>query len=343
MSENICPLCHSNSTTFLDPGTDRLLKTTTRKFLIYRCDRCGVVFVSPIPSEDEIRGFYPSGYWWSEPTAGQNGISFLRKKLESIYRHLVLQDHVRFVMKAIHALELQAPGKVNILDVGCSGGTFLFELAQRGMTVKGLDFSEEAVKHAREVYHLDCVVGEVEHLPWSSEKFSVVTCFHVLEHIPDPRGFLRSARGILRQGGALILQVPNVRSWQFSLFGVGWYGLDIPRHLINYSDGALVRLLEEEGFSIRRQKRFSLRDDAAAWVSSLFPSLDPLARTIRQSTRRDRSSFVPWIGIFQNFVYFLLWMIALPVALLDSLSGRGATFMVEAGRPLKDLGDKLQA
>ena len=330
MSENPCPLCGSDATTFLALGADLLLKTTTQTFSTYRCDRCGVVFLSPRPTEEQIRSFYPSGYWWSESARGRDMGSRLRKRLESAYRRLVLRDHVQFVMRTVRVMVPEHPADVRILDVGCSGGTFLFELARRGLTVRGLDFSEEAVRHAREIYHLDCVVGDMEHLPWKDEKFSLLTCFHVLEHIPDPRAFLKAARGVLDEKGALIIQVPNVRSWQFSCFGVRWYGLDSPRHLINYNDRALKRLLEEEGFTVRREKRFSFRDDAAAWVSSLLPALDPLARTVLRTPHNGQSALTSWIGIFQNFIYFLLCLLAVPIALVDSLSGRGATIMVEA-------------
>jgi predicted SAM-dependent methyltransferase len=81
--------------------------------------------------------------------------------------------------------------------------------------------------------------------------------FHVLEHLPNPRFALEYAKGLLRPGGMLIIQVPNVSSLQARVFGRRWYGLDVPRHVINYTPKALSLLLEEMGFSFHvRTRRF---------------------------------------------------------------------------------------
>lgn len=332
MSENSCPVCYATSTAFIGQCSDFLLRTTDKLFNLFKCRDCGTVFISPLPNDKDLRSYYPAGYWWSEPKLSHGLFSDLRKRLESAYRRFVLQDHVRFVLKTIRRASSESQGPVTLLDVGCSGGTFLHEMARRGLSVKGLDFSEEAVAHARAVYQLDCSVGDLEQIPWKDEKFTVLTCFHVLEHVAQPRAFLRAARQKLAEHGYLVVQVPNLRSWQYRLFGVRWYGLDPPRHLVNYSDRALIRLLQEEGFEVIRKKRFSLRDDAPAWISSLFPQLDPLARTVRKWRSAKVSTESPRLGILLNFIYFLLVLVAVPLALLDSLSGRGATIMVKAKR-----------
>lgn len=331
MSENACPLCLRPDTAFFGKRTDYLLKTTDKTFSLRECKSCGVVFLAPIPSPEELRTYYPSGYWWSEPNPTQGFFRTLGKRFESVYRRIALRDHVRFVMKAVHHVAEEGVA-ITLLDVGCSGGTLLHELSRRGVSVRGLDLSEEAVAHARRVYQLECSVGDLTQSPWQDEKFSLITCFHVLEHVPDPRAFLKAVQTALTERGRLVLQVPNIRSWQFRFFGVHWYGLDTPRHLVNFSDRALMSLLEETGFKIIRKKRFSLRDDAAAWVSSLFPSLDPVARTARQAHQGDVAGGPSALAIFQNFAYFLLLLVATPIALCDSLAGRGATIMVEAGR-----------
>jgi 2-polyprenyl-3-methyl-5-hydroxy-6-metoxy-1,4-benzoquinol methylase len=328
MSEHVCPLCGA-SANFFASTTDRLLRTTSKRFSLYRCNPCEILFISPLPTPEELATYYPTGYWWSEPQVPQERITFLRKRLESIYRRQVLRDHVHFVMRTLRSLKL-GERPIWVLDIGCSGGTFLHELSRRGVAVKGLDFSEEAVRHAREVYGLDCAVGEVEQSPWPDQTFSVVTCFHVLEHLRHPRAFLRSVHRALAPGGRLVLQVPNIRSLQFRIFGARWYALDPPRHLLNFSDRAVIRTLEESGFEIIRQKRFSLRDDPAALVSSVFLGLDPLAQRGLQSRSPSNGGPSNATRLLKNFAYFFLSLLAIPLALCDSWSGRGATIMIEA-------------
>jgi 2-polyprenyl-3-methyl-5-hydroxy-6-metoxy-1,4-benzoquinol methylase len=332
MAKPACVLCDSSSTIFLTACTDFLLRTTRNSFSLFKCQDCGTVFIWPLPPEEELPSYYPSGYWWSETTSSQNWLSHLRKRLESAYRRLVLRDHVQFVLKTFRNASAGCHGPITLLDVGCSGGTLLHELSRRGLRVKGLDFSKEAVTHARQAYQLDCAVGDLNHFPWKDETFSILTCFHVLEHVARPRVFLRAARSHLTEQGFLVLQVPNLGSWQFRLLGVHWHGLDPPRHLVNFSEYTLIRLFEQEGFEVTRRKHFSLRDDAAAWVTSLFPSLDPFARAVRGMPCASGRPESPLLEILKNFLYFLLLLLALPFAVLDSICGGGATIMVEAKR-----------
>ncbi|MBZ5535436.1 MAG: class I SAM-dependent methyltransferase [Acidobacteriia bacterium] len=334
MSENACPLCSTEETEFFARCTDHLLKTTDKMFSLRECRACGIIYLAPIPSAEELRAYYPSGYWWSESSRARNFLSAVGKRLESLYRRMALRDHIRFVLGA--ARHVSEEGEtVDLLDVGCSGGTLLHELSHRGISGRGLDFSEEAVAHATRVYQLDCSVGDLTQNPWQQHRFSLLTCFHVLEHVPEPRAFLKAMAAALVERGRIVLQVPNIRSWQCRLFGSQWYGLDPPRHLVNFSDRALIRLLQEAGFDVIRKKRFSLRDDAAGWVSSAFPRLDPLARAVRKTSKERPAGEPAALGIFKNFVYFVLLLAATPVALCDSLAGRGATIMLEARRSSK--------
>jgi hypothetical protein len=127
-----------------------------------------------------------------------------------------------------------------------------------------------------------------------------------------------------------VLQVPNIDSWQFKAFGAKWYGLDVPRHVIDYSKSAILKVLKDSGFKPRRIKHFNLRDNAPALVSSMFPSLDPVSRGIRQLKHGVRES--PLLAWSRHIAYLLLVIAAYPFAILESAAGRGATLMIEADR-----------
>src|SRR4029077_1388496 len=101
----------------------------------------------------------------------------------------------------------------------------------------------------------------------------------------NPRGERNELSRIVRPKDAAILQVPNIESWQFKMFGAQWYGLDIPRHVIDYSKKSMLKLLRDSGFLPVRVRQFNLRDNAPALVSSLFPSLDPISRGVRHRRR----------------------------------------------------------
>jgi hypothetical protein len=126
----------------------------------------------------------------------------------------------------------------------------------------------------------------------------------------------------------VVLQVPNIDSWQFKAFGAKWYGLDIPRHVIDYSKASMLSLLKDSSFEPQRIKHFNLRDNAPALASSMFPSLDPVSRSVRQRKHGVREgALVAWM---RHAAYLLLVLCAYPFAIAESASGHGATLMIEA-------------
>jgi hypothetical protein len=141
---------------------------------------------------------------------------------------------------------------------------------------------------------------------------------------------LSEVRRILKPDGCVVVQVPNIDSWQSRLFGSQWYGLDIPRHVIDYSGRAVQKLLSDCGFSIRRVRHFNLRDNAPALVSSIFPSLDPVSRAVRH--HRQQIQETGPVRLIRHLSYFSLVVCAYPVAMIESAFKHGATLMIEARR-----------
>jgi len=311
-----CPVCLNPVTAPALVGTDFLFESTSKTFTLYSCEACRCLFLHPMPDSREIERFYPADYWWNARRSG--GL----KKLESVYRKLALRDHIAFITKAA------GDRGVDVLDVGCGSGTLLGLLKHRGFRVTGLDFSAEAAAIAKAENGVDVAVGTLEEAHFPAESFDVVTLFHVMEHVTNPRLVLAQVSRVLKPNGVAILQVPNIESWQFKIFGARWYGLDIPRHVIDYSRNSMLKLLADSGFIVNRIRHFNLRDNGPALVSSVFPSLDPVSRSVRHRKRNnDESRPVEW---FRHLMYLLLVTCAYPVVLLESAFGCGATIMIEA-------------
>ena len=312
-----CPVCLNAATAPSLTGTDVLFETTSKTFTLNACSSCQCLFLNPMPDGEEIAGFYPTQYWWNSAKAG------VLKRLESIYRRLALKGHVAFVRRAAGNRS-----GLDILDVGCGSGTLLGLLKQRGFRTIGVDFSPEAAQVAESENGVRVVVGSLAQAQFADRAFDVVTLFHVMEHVTNPREVLAEVSRILDPNGVLVLQVPNIDSWQFKAFGAKWYGLDIPRHVIDYSKAAMLRLLADSGFEPRRIKHFNLRDNAPALVSSLFPSLDPVSRAVRQRKHSVREgTLLAWS---RHLAYLSLVICAYPFAILESAFGCGATLMIEA-------------
>jgi SAM-dependent methyltransferase len=233
-------------------------------------------------------------------------------------------DHVRFLERCAGRTRA---GERLLLDIGCGSGLFLHLARKRGFVPHGMDVSVAAAQLAQSLYGIQVRQGAIGDRIWSDGYFDFVTLFHVLEHLPEPRAALQYVRKLLKPDGNLILQVPNVESLQARLFGSRWYGLDVPRHLINFTPRSLDLLLREAGFEVRRRARFSLRDNPASIASSLIPELDPVGRAARHA----ESPTVP--RAILDFAYLGLVTLCLPPALLESGIGHGGTIWVHA-RPL---------
>jgi SAM-dependent methyltransferase len=266
--------------------------------------------LSPRPDTESLGRYYPGEYWFDPDESRAS-------RLAEAYRRVVLKDHIGFVLQAYHSTG-QIPKPV--LDVGCGGGLLAGMLRERGLASMGLDVSSAACRLAWHRQHVPAVNGDLARHPFQPGSFSLVTLFHVMEHLPDPAAFLLAARDLLDGKGRLIVQVPNADSWQFRILGRRWNGLDIPRHLNHFRPRDLTTLLEKCGFGVTRIKHFSWRDNPAGLATSLAPSLDPMARRVRGM----RSGFL-YLG-----AHFALTAAALPFAALEAACGHGSTIMLEA-------------
>ena len=296
-------------------ASDRLYHTTSREFAVVRCGECGLVRLDPQPAPEELRQYYPDSYWFAPDQSAAS-------RLEEAYRRLVLRDHVRFVERALRHSSARGP----LLDVGSGGGLFLGLMRQRGFRAMGLDFSREAAAIAWRRQSAPAVCAMLENAPFAAESLAGVTMFHVLEHLYDPRAYLNAARDLLAPDGRLVVQVPNLASWQFRLLGRSWNGVDVPRHLFDFRARDVEKLMEQCGFEVLRRKYFSLRDNPAGLASSLAPSLDPMARRVRRVKESGRARLA------RDLAYFALVMSSLPFTLVEAAFRAGSTVMIEARR-----------
>jgi SAM-dependent methyltransferase len=297
------------------PVTDRLFRTTTRKFWIRRCGTCSIEYLRPQPTPAELATYYPEAYWTGSGTGTGSGV--LPRLLET-YRRLALFDHVRFVRRIVRE-QRAARSFLGILDVGCGDGSFLEACGVRPAV--GLDWSHAAVQAVR-ARGFPAVRGTLSDAPFRDRAFSVVTMFHYLEHVAPARDHLGAVRRLLRHDGKLVVQVPNADSWQRRILRSRWAGYDPPRHLLNYSTETLGRTLTEHGFRPIRRTHLSLRDNPTTLINSLTPRLYPPAVASGEHG--------PLLRLSASIAYFAAVLVAMPLCQLEALFGKGAAVMCEA-------------
>jgi 2-polyprenyl-3-methyl-5-hydroxy-6-metoxy-1,4-benzoquinol methylase len=128
--------------------------------------------------------------------------------------------------------------EARILEVGCGNGAFLDLCRRAGFDrLRGLELNSRARLECREKGH-EVSDQMIEQLGPSDGPFDYVCAFQVLEHVPDPIGFLRAAADRLRRGGKLILSTPNAASF---LARYKWCLLDLPPHHMSRWDATSFR------------------------------------------------------------------------------------------------------
>jgi 2-polyprenyl-6-hydroxyphenyl methylase/3-demethylubiquinone-9 3-methyltransferase len=101
-------------------------------------------------------------------------------------------------------------GEKKIFDLGCGNGAFAHELSKLGYAVTGVDPSEEGIRFAKEAYpHLKLELGSAyDNLAERYGQFEVILSLEVIEHVYDPRRFVRCVEQLLKPGGLVILSTP---------------------------------------------------------------------------------------------------------------------------------------
>ena len=296
MEEIVCNVCESDNYVVLYEGRDRL-HGLGGPFRLGQCQQCGLIYLNPRPTGEEMGRYYPPDY---EPYA--QDVERAKGFLSSLDYRYGIAKRCRIVTKR------KKPGR--ILDVGCGVGHFLNGMKLRGWQAFGIEVSEGAAAYARERFGLEVLVGELEEAELPAAYFDAITLWHVLEHLRDPLATLKEINRLLQDDGLLVFAIPNWESVDARLFGEFWVGLDMPRHLYVFPRPALEELLVEAGFKIVETECFF--GSHGAFVLSLRFFLE------EKMPQRDLRQFLLW-----PFYTKLARLIASPYFYLVDKLGRG--------------------
>lgn len=283
------------------------------------CPRCGLGWIDPQPSAEQVATYYPPAYY------GDSGTKFTGP-LERVVR-LLAGRQARFLARRM-------PSGGRVLDVGCGRGTLLSRLAEAGYESHGVEMSPHATLGIDPRVQVRIAPRLVD-ARYDAAFFDQVVLWHVLEHLADPRETLQEIRRILKPGGDVVVAVPNFSSWQARCAGPAWFHLDLPRHLYHFPLPALKRLLAVCGFRCESEHHFSLRQNPIGWIQSALNRTPGLPRNalyemLYRRSRRDRVKF----GIGTRFASYAGAVLGTPPAVLleviAAFARQGATVHVVA-------------
>jgi SAM-dependent methyltransferase len=271
-----CDLCGSTE-------SDAVLVTPRLDGPLVRCRHCQLFFVT-LPQKkgrDPDRAHDSSGYVAAEMvrlSERARELALVEPRVEENekpWRELMaterLNDLKRFVTK----------GK--LLEIGCSTGEML-AAAGSSFAVAGVEADEKNSYIAR-TRGLDCFSGTLSDARFPDCHFDVVALYHVIEHFHSPRAELSEICRVLKPGGLLVVETPNIATIWFHLLGARWRQF-IPDHIFFFSPQTITQLCEDNGFEIRELRNVGKMMSMRLFVSRLGRYHRPTARLL--TTISDR-------------------------------------------------------
>lgn len=171
-----------------------------------------------------------------------------------------------------------------ILDIGCGGGILAESMAAKGAQVTGIDLAERSLKIAR-LHSLETGIEVTyEHISAEDmalqhpEKFDVVTCMEMLEHVPNPASIIHACSTLVKPGGLVFFSTlnRNPKSFLFAIIGAEYLLSLVPKGTHNYESfikpselarsarEAHLELIELKGLEYNPlSKHYSLTQDSS--------------------------------------------------------------------------------
>ncbi|MBT0663925.1 methyltransferase domain-containing protein [Geobacter pelophilus] len=216
----------------------------SNSFDVIKCEQCGYIHITPLPTEEELNKIYGEEYYTVEKPL------FIERQKEDIeWWRTIFDDRYTYLESRIGEAER------TILDIGCGPGFFLQRGSERGWKGVGVEPSRQASAHAQsigcEVHNLFLQQAEKE---LNGKNFNVIHMSEVLEHIPNPSEICAIAERLLNPGGILCVVVPNDynplqkvlrRQQEYRP-----YWLAPPHHINYFTFADMENLLQATGFTV---------------------------------------------------------------------------------------------
>ena len=263
-----CAICNSTDSKKVLVSYDKYLRVDDTRFTLVRCAVCGLVYLNPQPTMEELAKYYPPHYPSYLPEYQVLERNRFLEFLKNIKKVFLPSAHPS-IGRTIPA----DSSRLRVLDFGCGSGRFLLSMrrAHPAWELYGFDIATN-----QEIRLLGNDISIVLDAPnklashFENESFDRIYLNNVLEHVNDPVVTLQTLSTLLTPNGEIIIEVPNIDSIKFKIFGSNFFPLEIPRHLYHFSPSTLSRLCTKCGLSVFEIRKIG---SAKGTVRSLYYAL----------------------------------------------------------------------
>jgi SAM-dependent methyltransferase len=213
----------------------------------FQCSNCGLFFLYPQMTKEEERIFYEKEY----------GVIYSEEKgttPKDLFNARLPDAKAYYELVKSYLSE-----KNDCLEVGCASGYFLATIKDKVKSVTGFETHTELRSYCK-----DIGINMIDRLEDGQDRqFDRIFMFFLLEHLGDPIGYLNSLSRVLKNGGYLFIEIPNVEDALLSLYDIPKFVefYFTPAHQFYYSRKTLADMLRKAGFNdfeIKAVQRYDL-------------------------------------------------------------------------------------
>lgn len=238
---NKCSLCGSENS---------FVKYTIENSEIRRCPDCTLMWLDPMPTDEELEKVYSKNYYENKELASddaQKTYGYSDYLSEKLYKQIGFQKIVNQIKSLLHANNK----KISLLELGCGLGFFLDVAQDAGFTVEGTEFNKYAIKWIADKYRFP--VSSKKLNDFEDNSYDVICMMDVIEHLRDPFDVINESHRVLKNGGILTFTTMECDSFISRLLGDRLEDIrKIHEHLFFFTKKSIKKSLKKSGFAVEK-------------------------------------------------------------------------------------------
>ncbi|HEY1963050.1 MAG TPA: class I SAM-dependent methyltransferase [Rhizomicrobium sp.] len=203
---------------------------STRGLKVYLCNHCGLVQSLPrIDHAPRAPAAVSSGADWGNVRYGKGFRTDVA--MAALKRHADLNSDLQ------------------VLDVGSNRGSFVRAMVEAApcAAITAIEPDERVADSCGDLERTELLCARIEDAALETERFDIVHSCHTIEHLAEPARALADHWRVLKTGGLLILDAPNIAFLDGDDIVEEWF---IDKHLYHFSARTLMRMVSAAGFVI---------------------------------------------------------------------------------------------
>ena len=262
------------------------------KYKLLVCTNCGMGFVAPTPTWNEVQSFYPSDY-----SPYQFDMDMVKREAQSLkykiarsryagFMYPTFKNHISSLLIALVELcsgrivtytlgiPLNLPKSARIMDFGYGSGSWLLTMKELGYTnLEGYDIDANKTRiSALTATGIKTTGGLFLENDYPQGGYDLIRLEHAFEHLPHPLPILSKIAQLLNKNGFLVMNFPSIQSLSFKMSTVNWYNLQTPKHLYFHTKSSALNYLNNVGLQVIGLRLYGVPNVLGASINNILRS-----------------------------------------------------------------------